>query len=203
MLISEATEASSSTTYLKNRTPSLPPIPNFTTTFLFTISQKRQHVIARHDDLLAQLPTTRAKQGCAAAARRHSAWNAARADACWRWGGEGCAGVKTARFRVNGCSFCVQRMFFNFGGGDDPFGGGGRMPQRRQADADTTGLYKILGIDKNASDSDIKKAYRKAAMENHPDKNPGSAVVFATSMSAALLPSPLIPPPSLSARGKI
>ena len=56
-------------------------------------------------------------------------------------------------------------MFFNFGGGDDPFGGGGRMPQRRQADADTTALYKMLGIDKNASDSEIKKAYRKQAME--------------------------------------
>jgi hypothetical protein len=68
-------------------------------------------------------------------------------------------------------------MFFNFGGGDDPFGGGGRMPQQRQRDADTTGLYKILGLDKNASDSDIRKAYRRGAMENHPDKNPGSAVV--------------------------
>ena len=68
-------------------------------------------------------------------------------------------------------------MFFNFGGGDDPFGGGGRMPQQRQRDADTTGLYKILGLDKNASDSEIRKAYRKGAMENHPDKNPGSAVV--------------------------
>jgi curved DNA-binding protein CbpA len=68
-------------------------------------------------------------------------------------------------------------MFFNFGGGDDPFGGGGRMPQRRPADADTTGLYKILGIDKNASDAEIKKAYRKGAMENHPDKNPGSVAV--------------------------
>jgi DnaJ family protein A protein 2 len=79
-------------------------------------------------------------------------------------------------------------MFFNFGGDGDPFGGGGRMPQRRQADVDTTGLYKILGIDKNASDSDIKKAYRKEAMANHPDKNPGSAVV--TSPSFAPLPPP-------------
>ncbi len=80
-------------------------------------------------------------------------------------------------------------MFFNFGGGDDPFGGGGRMPQRRQADVDTTGLYKILGIDKNASDAEIKKAYRKEAMANHPDKNPGSAVVTSlTRVSCAPLP---------------
>ncbi|ORY82132.1 cysteine string protein [Protomyces lactucae-debilis] len=32
--------------------------------------------------------------------------------------------------------------------------------------------YKILGIEKDASDSEIKKAYRKAALINHPDKNP-------------------------------
>ncbi|MBP1839937.1 DnaJ C-terminal domain-containing protein [Formosa algae] len=32
--------------------------------------------------------------------------------------------------------------------------------------------YKILGIDKNASESDIKKAYRKLARKYHPDLNP-------------------------------
>jgi len=61
---------------------------------------------------------------------------------------------------------------FNLG---DMFGGAGGFPgfQTRGSEddepIDTEALYKVLGVDKNASEREIKKAFKKAAKEHHPD----------------------------------
>ena len=50
------------------------------------------------------------------------------------------------------------------GPGQEPCNGEG-MPEKRD-------YYEVLGIDKAATDSDIKKAFRSLARKFHPDKNP-------------------------------
>ena len=67
-------------------------------------------------------------------------------------------------------------MFFGGGGrGGFPFGDFeemGGMPGRGgpPKEVNNTEFYKIIGVEKNATYDEIKKAYRKLALKKHPDR---------------------------------
>jgi len=74
-------------------------------------------------------------------------------------------------------------MFF----GGDPFehfahagmgGGGHGGPRGPPKNVDTTKLYEVLGVQKSATQGEIKKAYRKLAVKHHPDKAGGDSAKF-------------------------
>jgi DnaJ homolog subfamily A member 2 len=60
-------------------------------------------------------------------------------------------------------------------GGDFPFehmhgGGGGGRSRAPQGPVDNKEFYELLGVSQDASEAEIKKAYKKGALKYHPDK---------------------------------
>lgn len=56
--------------------------------------------------------------------------------------------------------------------GGFPFGGAGfDMPgMRPPKKGDNTRYYDLLGVSRECSEAELKKAYRKAGLQHHPDK---------------------------------
>lgn len=52
----------------------------------------------------------------------------------------------------------------------DDFMGGMGGPGRQQKEVDTQKYYDLIGVDKGATADEIKKAFRKKALKEHPDK---------------------------------
>ena len=61
-------------------------------------------------------------------------------------------------------------FFFPGFGDDDDFGGFQFGKPKPKKDVDTTKYYKILGVEKNATQDDLRRAYRKLVKTKHPDK---------------------------------
>ena len=82
------------------------------------------------------------------------------------YGGGGILGFIIIYLIIRG----IARLLFRSKGGQQQWQWQqGQQQQRTYSQTQTRDPYTVLGVTREASDDDIKKAYRKLIRENHPD----------------------------------
>jgi hypothetical protein len=85
--------------------------------------------------------------------------------------------VVASHSEISVCKFTLPLLNITLGGFEGHHGHGSAKEQK---EIDNSRLYELIGVEKTATSDEIKKAFRKKALKEHPDKggDPEKVILF-------------------------